>query len=50
MRMTLPFDDPKNFDGTSKEVEMYRERACEIGREILYSFSQLRVQSQKRDL
>ncbi|HYI76878.1 MAG TPA: protein-tyrosine-phosphatase [Chryseolinea sp.] len=50
MRMTLPFDDPKNFDDTSKEVEMYKERAYEIGREILYSFSQLRVQRQKRDL
>ena len=43
MRMTISFDDPKDFDGTPEEAEMYKERACQIGREILYSFSQIRI-------
>ena len=42
-RMTISFDDPKDFDGTSDEAEMYKKRACQIGREILFSFSQIRI-------
>jgi len=45
MRMTISFDDPKDFDGTPDEAKMYKERAYEIGREILYSFSQIRIPS-----
>lgn len=38
-RISLPYDDPKDFDGTSQEAEKYLERVHEIGREILYAFS-----------
>lgn len=40
-RISLPFNDPKDFDGTPQEAEKYRERVLEIGREICYAFSQL---------
>lgn len=43
MRMTISFDDPKNFDGTSREAAMYRERAEQIGREMLYAFSNIKL-------
>ncbi|MFV0237915.1 MAG: hypothetical protein ACK5HU_05225 [Flavobacteriales bacterium] len=35
-RIALPFDDPKRFDGTEKESSKYRERAKQIGIEMLY--------------
>lgn len=38
-RFSLPFDDPKDFDGTLLESEKYHERCLEIGRELLYAFS-----------
>lgn len=38
-RISLPFNDPKDFDGTPQEVEKYYERVLEIGREICYAFS-----------
>lgn len=38
-RISLPYDDPKDFDGTEMEAIKYRERVLEIGREILYAFS-----------
>lgn len=38
-RISLPYDDPKDFDGTPEESEKYLERVNEIGREILYAFS-----------
>jgi arsenate reductase (thioredoxin) len=41
-RIALTYNDPKDFDGTPQEVEKYRERANEIGRDILYAFSQAR--------
>jgi protein-tyrosine-phosphatase len=40
-RISLPFDDPKDFDGTSLESDKYDERCLEIGREILYAFSKV---------
>ncbi|MEI9920167.1 MAG: hypothetical protein WDO14_15440 [Bacteroidota bacterium] len=40
-RFSLPFDDPKDFDGTELESIKYRERSLEIGREILYLFSKI---------
>lgn len=43
-RYSLPYDDPKDFDGTELESTKYHERALEIGREILYMFSQIRKQ------
>jgi len=38
-RLSLPFEDPKAFDDTDLADQMYDERARQIGREILYSFS-----------
>jgi arsenate reductase (thioredoxin) len=40
-RISLPYNDPKDFDGTPLEEAKYRERALEIGREICYAFSQV---------
>ncbi len=42
-RISLPYDDPKDFDGTPQEAEKYDERVREIGTEILYAFSQVKV-------
>ncbi len=39
LRIALPYEDPKNFDGTAQEAEKYRERAHQIAREIFYAFS-----------
>lgn len=38
-RISITYDDPKEFDGTPEEAAMYAERVHEIGREILYAFS-----------
>lgn len=38
-RVATPYDDPKEFDGTAQEAAKYAERVHEIGREILYAFS-----------
>jgi arsenate reductase len=40
-RIALTYDDPKNFDGTPQEAAKYTERVHEIGREILFAFSQV---------
>ncbi len=42
-RISLPYNDPKDFDGTHQEAEKYSERVIEIGTEILYAFSQVKV-------
>lgn len=42
-RIALTYDDPKNFDGTPQEAAKYIERVNEIGREILFAFSQVKV-------
>ena len=39
IRISLPFNDPKEFDGTAQEAAMYHERVLEIGKEICYAFS-----------
>jgi arsenate reductase len=41
-RISLPYDDPKDFDGTPKEEEKYRERVLEIGREISYALGNVK--------
>jgi arsenate reductase (thioredoxin) len=41
-RIALTYDDPKEFDGTPQEVAKYAERVHQIGREILYAFSQVK--------
>ncbi len=40
-RVALTYNDPKEFDGTPLEVAKYSERVHEIGREILFAFSQV---------
>ncbi len=42
-RISLPFDDPKAFDGTAQEEEKYDERTRQIGREIFYAFSKVKL-------
>lgn len=42
-RIALTYDDPKNFDGTPQEEAKYAERVNEIGREILFTFSQVKA-------
>jgi arsenate reductase (thioredoxin) len=41
-RIALTYDDPKEFDGTPLELAKYAERVQEIGRELLYGFSQVK--------
>jgi arsenate reductase (thioredoxin) len=41
-RIALTYNDPKDFDGTPLESAKYSERVHEIGREILYAFSQVK--------
>ena len=41
-RIALTYDDPKEFDGTPLEAAKYAERVNEIGRELLYAFSQVK--------
>lgn len=40
-RVALTYNDPKEFDGTPLEAAKYSERVHEIGREILFAFSQI---------
>ena len=40
-RIALPYDDPKDFDGTDREAAMYDERCRQIAREMLFVFSQV---------
>lgn len=43
VRVAIPYDDPKEFDGTSQETAKYAERVHQIGREILYAFSLIKA-------
>lgn len=42
-RIALTYDDPKEFDNTTLEAVKYKERVHQIGREILYAFSQIKA-------
>jgi arsenate reductase (thioredoxin) len=42
LRIAIPYDDPKDFDGTPQEEAKYDERTRQIAREIFYAFSQLK--------
>ncbi len=42
-RIALTYDDPKEFDGTPQESKKYTERVEQIGTEILYAFSLVKV-------
>lgn len=41
-RISLSYDDPKDFDGTVLESQKYSERVMEIGTEIFYAFSRVK--------
>lgn len=41
-RIALTYDDPKEFDDTPLESAKYTERVHQIGREILFAFSQVK--------
>lgn len=45
-RISLPYNDPKDFDGTPQEHTKYLERVMEIGTEILFAFSQVKSSRQ----
>ena len=36
LRLSIPYDDPKAFDGTPHEVEQYDARCRQIAREMVY--------------
>ncbi len=42
-RISLPYDDPKQFDDTDEEAAKYSDRVKEIGSEIFYAFSNIRL-------
>lgn len=42
LRIALPFEDPKMADDTPEEASRYDERLAQIGREMLYVFSQVK--------
>lgn len=39
VRVAIPFEDPKAFDGTKRETRAYDERCRQIATEMLYVFS-----------
>ena len=39
-RIAIPFDDPKEFDGTEREAAAYDERCAQIAREMLFVFAE----------
>jgi arsenate reductase len=41
IRIAITYDDPKAFDGTPLEEPQYKERAHQIGREMLFAFSRV---------
>lgn len=42
-RFSIPYEDPKNYDGTNIVEEKYYERCEEIAREIFYVFEQVTI-------
>ncbi len=38
-RISVPYDDPKAFDGTAQETSKYDDRCRQIARELLFVFS-----------
>ncbi|MEM9831289.1 MAG: protein-tyrosine-phosphatase [Bacteroidota bacterium] len=39
LQLSLPYDDPKEADGTPQEANLYDERSKQIATEMLYCFS-----------
>jgi arsenate reductase len=44
-RFPLRFEDPKAFDGTTQEEEMYTQRSHQIGAELFFLFEKVSKQS-----
>jgi len=42
-RISLPYQDPKDFDGTDQEGAAYEDRCRQIAREMLAAFSRVHV-------
>lgn len=42
VRVSLPYEDPKAFDGTPQEAEKYEERSRQIAQEMFYIFSKIK--------
>jgi arsenate reductase len=42
-RIPITYDDPKEFDGRAQEGAKYKERIHQIGREMLFTFSQVKA-------
>jgi arsenate reductase (thioredoxin) len=42
-KISLPYSDPREFDDTPKEAPKYSHSVKEIGSEIFYAFSQIRL-------
>jgi arsenate reductase len=42
-RIPITYDDPKDFDSTALEAAKYKERVQQIGREMLFTFSQVKA-------
>jgi hypothetical protein len=42
-RFSIPYDDPKTFDGTEQEAAQYDERCRQIAREMLFVFSLVKL-------
>ncbi|MFK7946850.1 MAG: hypothetical protein AB8G11_04620 [Saprospiraceae bacterium] len=43
LRLTLPFEDPKAFDNTTQEAQMYGERCEQIAREFLFVLKNVKL-------
>jgi arsenate reductase len=42
-RIPITFEDPKTFDNTAQQAEKYLERSIQIATELLYVFSQIKI-------
>jgi arsenate reductase len=42
-RISMPYDDPKTFDGTDEEKTKYDERCRQIAREMFYTFKYIKT-------
>ena len=42
-RIPVNYDDPKAFDNTPQQAEKYQERSLQIGTELFYVFSQIKL-------
>ena len=48
-RISLPYNDPKEADGTDEETDRYDERVREIGAEMLFAMSRVPVVEKPAD-